>query len=133
MKFSTQTTYGLRALIILARNYKKGSIPLSNISKNENISQKYLERIFTKLKKENIVKSEKGFSGGYLLSKNPKKIKIYDIIKAIEGEIAPFYCLENSTKIECGKKCHCKVAGVLLKVKNAIISTLKGIDLSELL
>ena len=78
MKFSTRTTYGLRAMIYLARRYESTeSISLAQIAKDENLSLAYLERLFALLKKAGIVLAEKGKSGGYLLSKDPKQIDIF--------------------------------------------------------
>lgn len=133
MKFSTRTTYGLRALTILAKNYGQGSVPLSAIAKQENISVKYLERLFASLKKENIIKSEKGKSGGYLLNKAPNKIKIFDIVKSLEGDIVPFHCINEKGEIKCLAKDRCGATDVLVKVQQAINKTLKNIKLSDLI
>ncbi len=132
MKFSTRSTYGLRAMINLAQNWQKGSIPLSSIAKNENISLGYLERIFAVLKKAKLVKSEKGASGGYVLSRSPDDINVHGIISALEGEASSFHCIDEGDKVYCGKKCECSVEPALLKVAQAISTALKDIKLSEL-
>ena len=133
MKFSTRTTYGLRAMIELGKNYGKKSLSLASISKKESISQKYLERIFANLKKAKLITSEKGATGGYKLSKNPKSVKIYEIIKALEGKIIPFHCLTEDGKIFCDAKCNCSATLVLKKVQLAINNTLKSMTLEDLL
>lgn len=133
MKFSTRTTYGLRAMINLGKHYQEGSISLNIIAREEKISLKYLERLFAILKNANLVGAQKGMAGGYQLKKSPKKINIYEIIKILEGEINPFYCLDSKGKIYCNKKCGCGANMVLKKVQEAIINTLKGIKLSDLL
>lgn len=132
MKFSTKTTYGLRAMILLAQE-KKSSVSLSLIAERESISLKYLERIFSQLKREKLIKSEKGSAGGYYLAREAKNITIYDIVKALEGDISPFYCVEKSEKVYCGKKCNCAVMGVLKKVQDSLINTLRDIKLTDLL
>lgn len=132
MKFSTKSTYGLRAMIKLAKNWEKDSLPLSNIAKSENISQKYLERLFSDLKKANLVRAEKGMSGGYKLLKSPSEINVLDIISALEGKISSFHCFNEDGKIYCNSKCSCGVTLVLNKVQQSLALTLKEIKLSEL-
>ena len=69
MKFSTRTTYGLRAMTYLAREYKKKEpVSLARVAKDEHLSLAYLERLFALLKREGLVKAEKGASGGYILT-----------------------------------------------------------------
>jgi Rrf2 family protein len=133
MKFSTRTTYGLRSMIQLAARYGKDNVSLASIAKQEKISLKYLERIFASLKKEGLIISEKGSTGGYSLSRAPKEINVFEIVKALEGNMAPFHCLDESGKIFCSSKCKCGATTVLVKVQHAINSTLKGINLDELI
>jgi len=120
-------------MIPLAQNYGKASVSLATIARDENISLKYLERLFAQLKKEGLIISEKGSAGGYSLSREPKEINVFDIVKALEGEMSPFHCLDESGKIFCSSKCKCGATAVLVKVQQAVNSTLKGINLSELI
>ena len=133
MIFSTRSTYGLRAMINLAKRQPGGSVALATIAKDEKISLKYLERLFAGLKKAGLVKAVKGASGGYLLAKSAQKINIYDIIKALEGQLSPFHCSGKNEKIFCGSLCHCEVTQVLTRVEQAINSALKDIKLNQLL
>ena len=133
MIFSTRSTYGLRAMINLAKQEKQGSVSLSVIASEEKISLKYLERLFAGLKKAGLVKSEKGASGGYRLGKSAKLINVYDIIRALEGELNPFHCTGKKEKIYCGELCNCEVTYVLNKVDQSIQSTLKDIKLNKLI
>ena len=133
MKFSTRTTYGLRALIRLAKNWPKKSLSLGTIAQTEKISLKYLERIFSILKKAGIVISVQGSSGGYRLAKAPNKIVVYDIIKALEGGISAFSCMGEDGKINCRSRQICGAVKVLAKVQIAINKTLKNIKLSNLI
>ncbi|MBI4779229.1 Rrf2 family transcriptional regulator, partial [Candidatus Falkowbacteria bacterium] len=133
MIFSTRSTYGLRAMINLAKHKKFGSVSLAIIAEQENISLKYLERLFAALKKASLVKAEIGAGGGYKLAKSPKQINVYDIIIALEGKLKAFHCTGEEEKVYCNNKCRCGVTGVLVKVEQAINSTLKDIKLSQLL
>jgi len=133
MIFSTRSTYGLRAMINLAKQKKFGSISLAIIAKQENISLKYLEKLFANLKKAGLIKAVKGALGGYLLAKSAKQINIYDIIKALEGKLSLFHCSSKNEKIFCSNLCNCGVTKVLLKVEQAITKSMKDIKLSRLL
>lgn len=133
MKFSTRTTYGLRAIIKVAKAREEESISLSQISKQENISLRYLEQIFSLLKKSKIVTSQKGVSGGYQLSRSPGKIKIIEIVKTLEGDFMLFHCLNQKGKIMCGSKCDCGALTVLTKVQNAIYDTLDKLTLKDIM
>jgi Rrf2 family transcriptional regulator, cysteine metabolism repressor len=133
MKFSTRTTYGLRAMINLAKNREKGSLSLGVLAKEENISLAYLERLFAGLKKAGLVKAEKGATGGYTLAYAPEKISVFDIVKALEGKLSPFYCMGEDGKIYCASKCHCGATRVLSKVQEAVSTTLKSMNLGELI
>jgi Rrf2 family transcriptional regulator, cysteine metabolism repressor len=133
MKFSTRTTYGLRAMINLAKNRNNGSLSLGVLAKQENISLAYLERLFAGLKKAGLIKAEKGAAGGYALAHDPEEIVVFDIVKALEGKLSPFYCMGEDGKIYCAAKCHCGATRVLSKVQEAVSVTLKSMNLGELL
>lgn len=133
MKFSTRTTYGIRAVAILAKSYGREMVSLPSIAKSENISKSYLERLFSSLKKEKLIISSKGTEGGYRLSRSPQKITVHDIVKALEGEIAPFFCLSKSGKMRCRSQKNCAASKVLIDVQEAIETALKKIKLSDLL
>ena len=132
MKFSTRSTYGLRSMTILARQKKRENIPLSQIAKSEKISQGYLEKIFSFLKKAELVKAKKGISGGYKLARPAGSISIFEIIEALEGEKAPFHCFIGKGKVYCGAKCNCGVSAPLIKIQNTINDSFKKIKLSDL-
>ena len=133
MKFSTRTTYGLRAVICLAQNEKQGNLSLARIAKEEKISLPYLERIFVRLKKARLVKSVKGMRGGYSLVRTAKDINIWDLVKVLEGKIEMFSCLGDDGRIDCGSRQPCGAGIVLSQVQKAIYQTLKNIKLSDLL
>lgn len=120
-------------MISLAQRWGKGSISLLSISESEKISHGYLERIFSKLKKAQLVKSEKGASGGYELAKSPEEITILEIVNALEDGAPLLYCLDENGKVYCSSKCHCGVTSVLLKVREAVNTALKDIKLQNLI
>lgn len=86
MKISTKGRYGIKALIDLVMNSENESVTLKTISKRQNISERYLEQIFSALRKSEIIIGRKGAQGGYTLAKDPKEITISEILRVLEGE-----------------------------------------------
>ena len=127
MKFSTKAEYGLRAMVVLARDYPYLK-SIAEISFEENISAKYLEQIFIKLKKAAIVVSQKGKSGGYTLTREPRQITVGDIVEILEGKIEPTKCYSA----EC-KNNQCASKKVWVKLSQEIKKTLDNIKLSDLI
>ena len=108
MTVSTRIRYGLRALIYLALDRDEQFIPLHFISEQEHISRKYLENIFTLLKKGKIVTGVRGPDGGYSLTKPPDELTVYEIVQALEGPIEPSKCVTDphrcSNTGDCGTR-----------------------------
>ncbi|MCK8060968.1 MULTISPECIES: Rrf2 family transcriptional regulator [unclassified Fusibacter] len=86
MKVSSKARYGLKALLDLAVHAKVEHVALKSIAERQNISDRYLEQVFSLMKKSGFVKSVKGPQGGYSLACDPKTTSAYDIIMALEGE-----------------------------------------------
>lgn len=86
MKISTKGRYGLRALMDLAINIESENVSIKTISERQNISERYLEQIFSLLRKGGIIVGRKGAQGGYILGKNPSELAISEILKVLEGE-----------------------------------------------
>lgn len=133
MKFSTKSTYGIRAMINLAKNSKGGSLSLAKIAQDEKISLGYLERLFSKLKKAGLVKSERGTHGGYSLTRKPEDISILDIVKTLEGNISYFRCVSDTGVVSCDFSNACGAVKVLSRLQKAVNDTLVNFKLSELL
>lgn len=134
MIFSTKSEYGLRALIKLAKHYGQEPYSLAKIAQEEGISLAYLERLFAKLKKDKIVKSAKGASGGYSLTRVPGKISIAEVFISLEGSLAPFHCVDEGIKGACSSNlCGCKTKIVWQKLYQNLTKTLQQITLSSLL
>lgn len=126
MKFSTKAEYGLRAMVILARDYPSLK-SISEISQEEDISAKYLEQIFTKLRLDNLIVSQKGKSGGYMLMREPLQITVGEIVETLEGKIEPTKCYS----VKCKDK-KCTSRKVWIKLSQEIKKTLDNIKLSDL-
>ena len=128
MQFSTRAEYGLRAIVSLAKTYPKQK-NLQEISREEKISMKYLERLFVALKRGKLITSTKGKYGGYTLAKNPKQMNAGEIIETLEGTIAPMKCAETKCLVHCG----CASKLVWVKLGAQIHKTLYNIKLDSLI
>ena len=107
MKLTTKGRYAVMALADLA-NFDNGiPVSLRDISLRQGISLLYLEQIFSKLKKNNIVKSTRGVNGGYILTTNPDQIKLSNIFSAVQEEVKTVQCKKESKKGCNGRSTKC--------------------------
>ncbi|MCX5668399.1 MAG: Rrf2 family transcriptional regulator [Candidatus Omnitrophica bacterium] len=134
MKLSTKSTYGLRAMVNIAMEKDKCAISIREISKREGISSVYLEQLLNKLRRENLVKSVRGPSGGYMLSRAACRITVADIVKTLEGSIVPVDCASGREgyKSVCHNKNTCVAKTVWAKLAKAIEDCLKSVTLADL-
>ena len=107
MKLTTKGRYAVMAMADLAANQNLRPVSLNDISLRQNISLSYLEQLFSKLKNEKLVKSVRGASGGYILEKNPKDIKISNIIFAVDEQVKTLNCKRESKKGCNGRTVKC--------------------------
>ena len=103
MKLTTKGRYAVMAMADLASNATTGPVSLTEISLRQNISLAYLEQIFIKLKKNKLVRSSRGATGGYFLEKSASEIKLSNIIFAVDEEVKMLNCKKNS-KRGCNNK-----------------------------
>ena len=107
MKLNTRGRYAVMALADMASFSTQNPVSLRDISLRQNISLVYLEQIFSKLKKSNIVKSIRGTNGGYILTKDPEKIKLSNIFLAVDEKVKTVQCKKESKKGCNGKLTKC--------------------------
>lgn len=131
MKLSTKGRYGLKAMFELALNEGKGPIPLKKIGLRQNISDQYLEQLFLNLRKANLVKSVRGAYGGYLLSRAAKDITVGDILRVLEGPIAPSECVLYSD-LDCELMNTCVTKVIWEKIKKSIEDVIDSISLEDM-
>ncbi len=132
MKISTKGRYALRLMLDLAENQKDGYVALKDIAKRQGISKKYLEQIVPILNSADFLKTNRGFQGGYRLSKNADKYTIYDILVATEGSLAPVSCLENDST-ECERNAFCATLPLWKGLYKTIKDYLSSYTLQDLL
>ena len=107
MKLNSRSRYAVMALADMASFDRQNPISLREISLRQNISLVYLEQIFSKLKKNNIVKSIRGTNGGYVLTKEPEQIKLSNIFSAVDEKVKTVQCKRESRKGCSGKLTKC--------------------------
>tara|TARA_B100000214_G_scaffold370538_1_gene345350 strand:- start:924 stop:1349 length:426 start_codon:yes stop_codon:yes gene_type:complete len=107
MKLNTKSRYAVMALADLAKFSSQKPVSLRDISLRQNISILYLEQIFLKLKKSNVVKSVRGTKGGYVLNKDPKEVKIAEIFLALDQKVKTMACKKDIKKSCTGRSVKC--------------------------
>ena len=107
MLISTKGRYALRVLIDMAEHGATDYIPLKEIAQRQEISEKYLESIVKELVKAKIVTGVRGKGGGYRLCLDPERINIGDILRLMEGSLAPVACLEDGA-LPCARAAECR-------------------------
>ena len=95
MKISTKGRYALRLMLDIAQQGEGAVVSLKEISGRQDISVKYLEQIILKLNKSGFLKSIRGVQGGYVLARRPEEYNIGEILRAMEGSLAPLTCLQS--------------------------------------
>lgn len=131
MKISTKGRYGLRAMIDLACNGVSGTpVFLSEIARRQEVSEKYLEHIFSALHKGGIVKAQRGRKGGYLLSRTPDQITLSDIIAVLEGPCNLVDCVSDTSA--CSRSDGCITRDIWEMLGSKIQKILNGYTLASL-
>ncbi len=133
MPLSTRGRYGLRAIIDIAINSNSGPLPLRVIAKRQEISESYLEQVFTSLRKAGLIISTRGAQGGYLLGKEPEQITAGDVLRALEGPITPAYCVSESPANRCERKEICIVRPFWQDLNQLINNFLNTTTLAEII
>lgn len=132
MRFSTKARYGLRAMVEISLNHNQGPLSVKIISERQEISESYLEQIMSSLTRRGLAKSIRGVHGGYLLAKDPDKIKVGDVIRALEGPIAPVDCVSKQNPLDCKRAEFCVSKIVWEKVRDVIDEALDSLTLQDL-
>lgn len=135
MKLSTKGRYGLRAMFALAKSYGEGPLPLGEVAMQEAISEAYLEQLVLTLRRTGLVRSVRGAQGGYELAKAPEEITVGDIIRALDGPMAPSICVMNEEEggAKCARSGGCVTQIVWEKIRDGLNEVLDGITLQSML
>lgn len=130
MKLSTRGRYGVRAMLELALNSGKGPVPLRDLASRQEISAKYLEQLLIPLKGAGLVKSVRGARGGYMLARDPEHISLYDIVRSLEGPLAPVECVQDPQY--CDRVGGCTVHLVWGEMGTMLVDFLSGMTLADM-
>ena len=130
MKLSTRGRYGTRALLDLALHQREGPAPLKDIARRQEISLQYLEHLITPLIAGGIVRSIRGPRGGVSLAKSPEEIQLSEVIRLLEGSIAPVDCINNPGI--CSRSSFCVTRDIWGEMKKAMDGVLESTTLQDL-
>ena len=133
---SKKAKYALRALLALAKAYRQGPILISDLAQRERIPKKFLELILLDLKRHGILQSKKGRGGGYFLSKPPQDIKFGQVIRILDGPLAPIPCVSQTAYVkcdECDDEASCGIRLVMKDVRDSTARILDGASLKAVL
>jgi Rrf2 family protein len=119
-------------MIYLSMNYQKGAVQIKEISARERIPQKFLENILLTLRKVGILNSKMGLRGGYELARSPDLITLGDVIRALDGAIAPVDCVSQMSYKPCTEEVTCVIRGVMMDVRNAITDVLDTMTFADM-
>lgn len=130
MKLSTKGRYGLMAMFQLALEFGDEPISLKYIAEKQGLSENYLEQLFSSLKKDGLIQSVRGAQGGYMLTRKPSEITVGQILRSLEGHLAPADCVLHD--IDCSKEDNCATKLVMVKIKESIDSVVDSITLEDM-
>lgn len=132
MKISTKGRYALRLMLDLAQHEKEGYVALKDVAERQGISKKYLEQIVPLLNKSGVLRTTRGYQGGYMLARKPEEYTVGDILRITEGSLAPVACLDDVPN-RCEKADACMTLGVWQGLYNVITDYLDGITLQTII
>ncbi|MEG1878335.1 MAG: RrF2 family transcriptional regulator [Pseudoflavonifractor sp.] len=130
MKISTKGRYALRLMLDLAIHSDGAAVPLKDVAQRQEISDKYLEQIVTQLSRGGLVRSVRGAGGGYLLTRAPKDYAVGEILRQLEGDLAPVSCVSGG--VCCQRAEHCVTMEVWEKIQTAVDGVVDHITLEDL-
>ncbi|MDE5756817.1 MAG: RrF2 family transcriptional regulator [Clostridia bacterium] len=132
MTISTKGRYALRIIIDLAENDNGSYIPMKQVAERQGLSLKYLEHILSILKQKNLVEGLHGKGGGYKLTKKPEEYTVGEILRLVEGDLAPVACLECGAK-PCENVGKCRTIKMWRGLHNLIEEYFDGITVRDLM
>jgi Rrf2 family protein len=134
VSFSTKGEYGVRLMVQLGRHFGGGPVSLAEIATVEDLPRPYLEQLVMPLRDAGLVISHRGARGGYELARPPAEIPMSDVLRALEGPIAPMVCAtdEDHHRPGCDRSSHCTVNVLWVRVRDAIVATLDSMTLADL-
>jgi len=140
MMFSTKAEYGVRVMVHLAKHDLDAPVSLGSIAESEGLPLAYLEHLVQRLRREGLVESRRGARGGYSLARAPEAITMAEVVRALEGDIAPIECISADAdgQLVCardGEPGHepCPTKLLWARVQGSIVRTLSDMTLADLI
>ena len=135
MRLSKRSEYGIRAMLKLATHGSEEHVNLKEIADEESIPIKFLEQIFLSLKNTGLLHSKSGRGGGYYLGKPADQIIVGQIVRILDGPLAPINCVSETSyePCSCPDEAQCGLRLVMFDVRNAIASILDNTTLADVL
>jgi Rrf2 family protein len=130
MRITTKGRYGLRIMLELAVRYGGGPVTMSDIELSQGISRKYMHALLSRLKAAGLVNAVRGSGGGYLLAVPPSRIRLSDVVEALEGPFSVVGCVEDNAL--CERTEYCATREVWRDVSEAVRDVLSEITLEQL-
>jgi Rrf2 family protein len=136
MKLSVRGEYALRALIVLGLDYLDDDsvVRIQEVSRRQNIPKRFLEQILNDLKSAGLVESKRGVAGGYRLKLSPEQITLAEVIRHVEGPLAPVSCVSQRfyERCTCPNEKQCAIRSVMKEVRDAIVKILEDVTVAQL-
>ncbi|MBI5555413.1 MAG: Rrf2 family transcriptional regulator [Elusimicrobia bacterium] len=120
LKISTRCRYGLLAMVELGQRYRQSLVSVQEIYRKQRIPKFYLEQLLVKLRRSGLVESIRGTRGGFILKKDPRQIKVLDIVRAVEGPIQLISCTKVNKDTGCRKIRECLTRPVWVELHEAV-------------
>lgn len=133
MRLSVRGQYGVRAVVELAARHQTSPLPLPEIARTQGISPSYLERVLRTLRQAGLILSVRGAHGGYRLARSPGEITVGQVIRALEGPIAPVACVSESDPEPCDHAVNCPTRAAWLRLRDGIAAALDTMTIADLL
>jgi len=130
MKVSTRVRYGSRALVDLTADQRDGPVSLEAMASKQHIPERYLAKIIQDLRRNGVVRSQRGAHGGYVLTRPPEEITMLDVWVALEGPLRPVDCLEHPDG--CQMVDECATRDVWEKFRDTLVAVLGSVTLADL-
>lgn len=132
MKISTKGRYALRLMLDVALHSHGAAVPLRDVAQRQEISDKYLEQIVTQLSRAGLVRSVRGAGGGYLLTREPEEYTVGEILRVLEGNLAPVSCVDQDDTCRCNRADRCVTVEVWRDIQAAVSSVVDRLTLADL-
>ena len=134
MSFSTKGEYGVRLMVQLGSRFGTGPASLAEMAADEELPRAYLEQLVMSLRDAGLVASTRGARGGYQLTRPPADIRMSEILRALEGPIAPMVCATDDPEhaTTCDRSARCTVNVLWVRVRDAITGALESMTLADL-